>query len=200
MIKAILCDLGNVIINVHDDIKIRNIKKYSSKSEKFIKNFLSNSKARKDFDRGKISAIQLYKNLKSNLNLKLSFRQFKKVWCSYFSRREEMERLIKKLKKNYKLILLSNTDEIHFAYIKNKYKILDIFDGFVLSYKVGYTKPSPLIYLHAIKKVKTFPIQMLYIDDIPGFVKVAKLFGIKSIQYKNFNQLKSKLKQFNIKV
>lgn len=200
MIKTILCDLGNVIINVHNDIKIKNLKKFSSKSEKFIEEFLIKSKARKDFDKGKISAIQIYKNLKSSLNLRLDFKQFKKVWCSYFSRREDMERLLRKLKKTYRLILLSNIDEIHFTYIRDKYKILDIFDDFVLSYKVGYTKPNPLIYLHAIKKAKTFPSQMLYIDDLPEFVRAAKLFGIKSIQYKNFEKLKEDLKRFKIKI
>lgn len=199
MIKTILCDLGNVIINLHNDIKIKNLKKFSSKSEKFIEKFLINSKARKDFEKGKISAIQLYKNLKDNLKLRLDFKQFKKVWCSYFSRREEMEKLLRKLKKNYKLVLLSNTDEIHFSNIRKKYKILDIFDGFVLSYKVGCTKPNPLIYLHAIKKAKTFPNKIVYIDDIPGFVRAAKLFGIKSIQYTTFSKLKEDFKKLNIK-
>ena len=200
MIKTIFCDLGNVIINVHNDIKIRNIKKFSSKSEKFIEEFLINSKARKDFDRGKISAIQFYKNLKDNLKLRLDFKQFKKIWCSYFSRRGDMENLLKKLKKNYKLILLSNTDEIHFSHIKGKYKILDIFDKFVLSYEVGCTKPNPLIYLHAIKEAKTLPNEILYIDDVYQFVMAAKLFGIKSIQYKNFQKLKEDLKRFKLKM
>ena len=199
MIKTILCDLGNVIINVHDDIKIKNLKKFSSKSEKFIKKFLINSKARKDFDKGKISAIQLYKNLKDNLNLRLDFKQFKKAWCSYFSRRENMEKLLRKLKKTYRLILLSNTDEIHFSYIRKKYKILGIFDDFVLSYKVGYTKPNPLIYLHAIKKAKTFPNKTVYIDDIKSYVLAAKFFGIKSLQYTTFSKLKADFKKLNIK-
>ena len=199
MIKIILCDLGNVIINVHNDIKIRNIKKFSSKSRKFIEKFLINSKARKDFDKGKISAIQLYESLKNGLNLKLSFKKFKKVWCSYFSRREEMERLLRKLKKNYKLILLSNTDEMHFSHIRKKYKILDIFDDFVLSYKVGCTKPNPLIYLYSIKKTKTFPNKIVYIDDVRDYVLAAKFFGIKSIQYTTFSKLEADFKKLNIK-
>ena len=111
-----------------------------------------------------------------------------------------MEGLLKKLKKNYNLVLLSNTDEMHFTYIKDNYPILDIFDGIILSYKVGYKKPSPLIYLHALKKTGRFPSHILYIDDIKGYVRAAKLFGIKSIQYKNFKKLKIDLKQNNIKI
>ena len=107
---------------------------------------------------------------------------------------------LKKLKKNYKLILLSNTDDIHFTHVQNKYKILDIFNDLVLSYKVGYKKPNPLIYFHAIKKSETFPTNILYIDDISEYVNIAKFFGIKSIQYKNIQQLKSDLRKLNIKI
>lgn len=200
MIKTIFCDLGNVIIFVDHNKKINNLKKFSDKDAGYINKFFIYSKARKDFDKGKISAIQLYKNFKNKLNLKLNFKQFKKVWCSYFSPNKEMEILLKKLKKNYKLVLLSNTDEIHFTYIKNKYKILNIFDGLVLSYKVGYSKPNPLIYQYALKKAKALPNEIVYIDDILEFVKAAKFFGIKSIQYKDSERLIKGLKQFKIKI
>jgi len=200
MIKTILCDLGNVIVFVDNKKIIQGLAKFSNKDENYIYNFFLNSKARRKFDIGKISATQIFANFKNNLNLKLNFKQFKKIWTSCFSPNKEMEKLLKKLKKNYKLILLSNTDEIHFTYIKNNYPTLKIFDDFVLSYKVGHRKPNPLIYLHAIKKAKTPPAKILYIDDIPEFVMVAKFFGIKSIQYKNTRQLKTNLKKFNIKI
>ena len=113
---------------------------------------------------------------------------------------KDMEKLLHKLKKRYQLVLLSNTDKIHFDYIKAKYKILNIFDDLIVSYKVGYKKPNPFIYLKAIKKSKTLLNSILYIDDIPEFVLVAKFFGIKSIQYKNIQQLKSDLRKLNIKI
>jgi len=109
-----------------------------------------------------------------------------------------VENLLIILKKNCKLILLSNTDPIHFTFIRNKYKILDIFDDFVLSYKIGYKKPSQAIYLYAIKKAGTSPNEILFIDDIYEHVQAAKLLGIKSIQYTNFDRLKIDLKKLNI--
>jgi len=200
MIKTILCDLGNVIVFVDHKKIAKGLAKFSNKDEKYILRLYLNSKARKDFDKGKITATQLFMSFKNNLNLKLNFDQFRRILSSCFSPNLEIEKLLHKLKKNYKLILLSNTDEIHFTYIRNNYKILDIFDYFVLSYKVGYKKPNPLIYLYAIKKAKTFPTKIIYIDDIYIFVKAARFFGIKSIQYKNLDRLKTDLEKMNVKI
>nr|AQS32399.1 hypothetical protein [uncultured archaeon] len=200
MIKTILCDLGNVIVFFNEDKLIKGLAEFSNKDEKYVHRFFNRSIARSGFDKGKISAEQFFRHFKTNLNLKLNFSQFKKIWCSCFSPNKEMEELLKKLKKNYNLVLLSNTDEMHFTYIKNNYPILDIFDDLILSYKVGYKKPSPLIYLYALKKTGRFPSHILYIDDIKEYVRAAKLFGIKSIQYKNFEKLKLDLKQKNIKI
>jgi len=199
MIKTILCDLGNVIVYVDHDKIIEGLAKHSDKDKKYIHNFFYRSIVRKRFDKGKLNAKEFFTNYKNSLNLKLNFIEFKKVWCSCFiGLNKEMEILLKKLKKNYKLILLSNTDVIHFLYAKKKYKILKIFDDYVLSYKVGYSKPNPMIFLEAIKKSKTNPGQIVYIDDLYQFVLAAKAFGIKSVQYKTMEKLRKDLKSKNI--
>ena len=40
----------------------------------------------------------------------------------------------------------------------------------------------------------------IYIDDIGRFVKTAKFLGIKGIQYKNIQKLKSDLEKLNVKI
>jgi len=201
MIKTIFCDLGNVIVFFDNHKIAEGLAKYSNKDEKYIYKFFLESIARKGFDKGNISPTQFFMNFKNNLNLKIDFKRFKKLWCSCFlGLNKDMEKLLKKLKKNYKLVLLSNTDTIHFTYIKNKYKLLNIFDDYVLSYKLGYKKPNPLIYQYALKKTKVLPNEILYIDDILEFVKAAKFLGIKSVQYKNFEKLETDLKRMNVKI
>jgi HAD superfamily hydrolase (TIGR01509 family) len=201
MIKTILCDLGNVIVFVNHKNIAKGLAKYSNRDEDYIYHFFLDSILRKGFDTGKITPMQLFTYFKNNLNLTLDFNKFKKIWTSCFTGlNKDMEKLLDKLKKNYKLILLSNTDILHFTYCKKTYKILNVFDDFILSCEVGRRKPSPLIYLHALKKAKTFPSKIIYIDDIGRFVKAAKFFGIKGIQYKNMQKLRSDLKQKNVKI
>jgi len=201
MIKTILCDLGNVIVFFDNHKIAEGLSKFSDKDEKYIYNFFINAVHRKGFDKGKITETQFFMGFKNNLNLKLNLNQFKKIWCSCFTGlNKDMVKLLYKLNEHYKLILLSNTDAIHFTHCKKKYKVLDIFYDFILSYEAGYKKPEPLIYLHAIKKAKTFPNKILYIDDINVYVQAAKFFGIKSTQYTTFEKLETDLKRMNVKI
>ena len=200
MIKTIISDLGNVIVYVDPHKITKSLAKYSNYDEKYIYDFFNQSLARKGFDKGKISKEKFFRHFKDNLNLKMSFNQFRKAWCACFDGlNKDMVKLLKKLKKNYRLILLSNTDEIHFNYLKKKYKILNIFDDSVLSYKVGYAKPNPMIFLKAIRKAKTSPKQIFFIDDIYSFVGVARMLKIKAAQYTSFNNLKIDLRKNSIK-
>ena len=201
MIKTIFCDLGNVIVHVDHQKTIRGLSRFSSKSEDAICRFFLNSEARKRFDTGKITAEKLFMNFKDNLGLNLDFERFRKVWCSCLTNlNNDMEKLLRKLKENYRLILLSNTDEIHFAYCRKNYKILDVFDDFVLSYEEGYLKPNPMIYLGALKKAGTFPTNTIFIDDIAAHTIAARLLGIKGIQYKNMQKLRNDLKELNVRI
>lgn len=201
MIKSILCDVGNVLVF----FDLRNIAKglaeYSDKDAEYIHSFFLKSGARKKFDVGKLSFDELFSSFKINLNLNLSLEKFKKIWCACFiSKNTELENSLRKLKGKYRLVLLSNTDEIHFNYVKRHYKFMDIFDDFVLSFKVGYLKPHPMIYINAIRKAKAFPNKIVYIDDISTYVLAAKFLGIKSVHYTGFEKLKSDLNRLNIKI
>ena len=187
MIKSILCDLGNVIVFFDNRQIAKGLEKFSDKDGGYIYKFFLNSMARKRFDVGKITAKRFFADFKNKLNLKMSFGQFKKIWCSCFiGVNKDMICLLNSLKKSYRLVLLSNADEIHFTHLNNKHNLTKIFDDFVVSYKIGHMKPSPKIYLHALKKACAFPAKVAYIDDIKEFVSASKLFGIKGIQYIDF--------------
>lgn len=199
MITAILCDLGNVIVFVDHKKIAQGLAKFGDKTEGDIYKFFLNSTARKKFDVGKITAAMLFTDFKNKLNLKIGFSQFKKVWCSCFTGvNKDMIYLLNNLKKNYRLVLLSNTDEIHFNYLKNKHKLNKIFDDFALSYKTGHMKPSPWIYLSTLKKARAFPTKAAYIDDIEEFVWASKFFGIKGVQYTSLDKLKKDLMNMGI--
>lgn len=198
MIKTIIFDLGNVIVNVNDNELFKDLAAVSGRNTFYVKNYYEGSSARKDFEKGKIDSVQFYKVFSKGLGLKMNFNDFKEAYCNIFNLNINVENLIKKLKKEYRLVLLSNTDELHFEYIKNKFKIVNVFDEYLLSYKLGCRKPNPLIFWKAIKKAKTMPYNCLYFDDIPEFILVARLMGIKAFQYKNFEKLINDLENANI--
>lgn len=198
MIKTVIFDLGNVIVSVDETNLYNALAKASSKNINEIIDYFEHSSTRKNFERGKFTAGEFYARVVKELNLKMNFKEFNKYYCNIFNLNDDVAKLIKKLRKNFRLILLSNTDKLHFEYIKNKFKVVNIFDDYVLSYKVGCRKPNPLIFLNALRKAKTLPFNCVFIDDIPEFVYVARLMGIRAFQYKKYEKLVEDLRKVKV--
>ena len=191
MTECIIFDLGNVLINVNQKSMFARFANNSGKSSKEIEEIYNNSNDRKKFERGEINSIQFYNSMKRDMDLSMDFNEFRKNYTGIFSHNKEMEKIIPKLKKNHRLVLLSNTDELHYKYIKKEFPVLKYFDDFILSYKAGMRKPNPLIFIEAIKKSKTMPWNCVYFDDVREFVWIAGLFGIKGHQYENSEKRKN---------
>lgn len=189
MIKTIMFDLGNVIVNFDDTNIFKTWAAASGKSVPEVIGYFRGSSTRKSFERGEISPRQFYDNTLQELSMNMNFKDFKRVWNGIFELNREVVKIVKSLKGKYKLVLLSNTNAWQYEYVKENYKIVDIFDEHVLSYEVGCRKPNPLIFLKALKKAKTLPFNCVYFDDIPLFVNTAKLMGIKAFQFSNCRKL-----------
>jgi epoxide hydrolase-like predicted phosphatase len=108
-------------------------------------------------------------------------------------------RLIKKLKKEYKVGLLSNHIEDWLEEIIQKRKLDKLFDVIVTSYGSKLAKPDIKIFKEIVKKLKVKPQECIFIDDIKTNIPPAKKLGMKTILFKNLNQTKKELNKFGIK-
>jgi len=195
MIKCVIFDLGNVTIKFDETPTFEKWSSCGKYSFDEVKRYYQNSSVRKALERGEVTPKQFYDKYAKDLGLKITHKEFEKCYCDIFSRNLGVERIIKSLKGKVRLVLLSNTNERQYEFARKRYKIIDLFDDYVLSYKVGYRKPNPLIFIEAIKKSKACPWNCVYFDDIAGFVHIARLMGIKSFLYKNSAQMSDILKK-----
>lgn len=192
MIKTIFSDLGNVLILVKNVNAGVDVSKYGFFKKKLIRN-----KIRK-YEKGKIPTEEFYpwygKKTGQYIDLTKLDERFEKV----FSLNEDMAVLLIKLKNDYRLVALSNTNKANYEFITKRYDIMNVFDDYVLSYKVGSLKPEKKIYKAALEKSLCKPEECLFIDDIEKFVIAAEKLGMKTIQYKNHSYLEEKLKELEI--
>lgn len=91
--------------------------------------------------------------------------------------------------KGYPLFLLSNTNELHFSYIIEKYPIVHSFDEWLLSFEIGAKKPKRRIFDSIFEKKDVQPSEVLYIDDISHYVETAQRLGISGIVFRHADQL-----------
>lgn len=192
MIKTIFSDLGNVLILVKNVNAGVDVSKYG-----FFKKKLIRHKIRK-YEKGKISTEEFYtwcgKKTGQNIDLTKLDERFEKV----FSLNEDMAVLLRKLKKDYRLVALSNTNKANYEFIIRRYDIMNVFDDYILSYQVGSLKPEKKIYKAALEKALCKPEECLFIDDVQIFIEAAEKLGIKTIHYKNHSYLEEKLKELEI--
>ena len=105
------------------------------------------------------------------------------MWNEIFSENDAMSILIKKLKKKNILLLLSNTNEPHFNYVISRFDVLNQFDDYILSYKIGFRKPKIEIFKSAIERFPSKYQNLFFIDDIIDNVRIAESIGIKGFHF-----------------
>ena len=195
-IKAIIFDLGNVLIKVNFERMLINIvKEQIGNTEHNVIEAAYNDDLFRQFCIGQINPVLFYQKLTARFNLNISYEVFKEKWCDIFEPIEGMPELLSQLSKNYAIGLLSDTDPIHWQYVLQKYPFLQSIKKPTLSFETGYMKPSPKLYRMAAENINCDIKECLFIDDRFVNVEGAKAVGMKAIQFTNLSQLKIFLKE-----
>lgn len=182
MISALIFDFGNVFINLDVSGAMKNALehfKISSLSDDIIG-------ANNSYEKGLITTsdfLDFYHKKFHNL----SNNNLIGIW-NFMLLDFPVHRLkfIKDLKAhcNYRLILLSNTNELHIKWIQDHVSFYEefkaCFDGFYLSHEIGLSKPSKEIYKFVLSQHKLKPEECFFIDDSKDNVMAAAALGIKT--------------------
>ena len=109
--------------------------------------------------------------------------EFIAIWNGIFSSNPPMERVILSLKERYPLFLLSNTSDLHLAYLMRNFDVLQHFADGVYSFRAKCAKPERRIFEMAIKQFRLQAEKTAYIDDLPANIRSATELGLKTVQY-----------------
>jgi glucose-1-phosphatase len=192
-IELVMFDLGNVVFSFDHMITCNKLSKHSKKDSRYIYDFIYKSDLSKNYNTGKISSADFFSMISDKLDLDLTFNEFNLAWIEIFQLNEGIGKIIHWAKTHSEIAILSNTDEMHFNYIRNKFEIIRDFDYIFLSYEIGYLKPQKEIFEYVINKTGILPENIIHIDDIREFVDAANKSGINGIFYKDIKTLKNNL-------
>jgi len=199
MIKVIYFDLGKVIINFDYARVLRELAQVTPVPETEIMRVLTDDSLILDYETGKISTSDFHQLVSKTLKLNVSLKKFKELWGSMFLPEPLLsESFLQALKKHYRLFLLSNTNEIHFEFVQEKYPILRHIEEHVLSYQVGWMKPDKQIYQEAIERTGVQPEEIFFTDDRQEKVEAARSEGIQAVQFHSEPELKREMRLLGI--
>ncbi len=139
---------------------------------------------------GRMPTEEFTERIVQLLDLKVPDGQFRDLWSSLFPGHTLLpESLMEGIRNHHRLLLLSNTNAIHFAMVRENYPLLRHFHHYVLSHEVGAMKPSPKIYAAAIEAAQCRPEECFFTDDIAAYVEGAREAGIRSEQFQSYEQI-----------
>ncbi|MBN2066836.1 MAG: HAD family phosphatase [Candidatus Diapherotrites archaeon] len=125
-------------------------------------------------------------------------KQLLQIWTGAWPTDWKMVELVKKLKKNYTVGMISNSDELHRKRLL-KEGVLQLFEKPVLSHEVGVIKPGKEIFELALKKLNAKAGESIFVDDIQECVEAAEELGFRAIHFENRGQCEKELKKLGIK-
>ncbi len=199
MTKVIIFDLGRVIVPFDFQRGYNRLEKLCDFPAAEIPARLRPTGLVQRFESGGVEPRDFFSQLCGHLNLRASYEEFCDIWSSIFLPETLIpEPMMAALAQQRPLVLLSNTNAIHFEMIRENYPILRHFRDFVLSYEVGAMKPSPLIYQKAIEAAGCRPEECFFTDDIEEYVLGARQQGIDAVQFQSAAQIREELRRRGI--
>ena len=201
MIKAIIFDLGNVIYNFDNNLFLNKISKHTEHSAAELNELIyESSTLPKQYETGLLTSDEFFDSITDLCDLSISKNDFIEAYTNIYTPIAPTFDLIRNLRPNYKLALLSNTCEWDIEYgIKPRMgELFDAFDAVSLSFEIKAMKPREEIFLDVLEKLKLRPEECIYIDDIKEYTDAASKLGINGVHYTSHTELIADLARLGV--
>jgi glucose-1-phosphatase len=198
--RAIIFDIGQVLIRVDISRAMEGLASGLSLTAKEVRYAIEKDSRWVDWQEGRISPRDWYLHLTKRLGVSITFEQFTEVWKRALDPNPiHSELFLEKLSKNYRLALLSNTDPIHMSQEEARFPFFRFFPIRIYSFRVGASKPDPLIFRQALQACKVQAEEAVYIDDVAAYAEAARRLGMTGIVFQTPEQLQSDLRNLGVR-
>ena len=183
--KAIIFDLGGVIVNLDQDRTIRSFKRLNVNLDEV------NDKLPifKQYEVGQVNTETFIQTIKAELKGNASDLEISNAWNNMIlDVPADRIEVLKELRKHYQLYVLSNTNELHIQEFTKLFetdhpneKWDNLFDKIYYSHKIGLSKPNKEAWQLILDENNLLASETIFIDDTIMHYKAAETLGIKSI-------------------
>jgi FMN phosphatase YigB (HAD superfamily) len=201
MIKTIVLDFGNVIGFFEYRITLDRLVSHSPLSSEEMRRFLYGGELEDIYESGRISSAEFLRRVRDGCRLTCPDEALALAYADMFRPNEAVCALMPRLKPHYRLLLGSNTNELHSRYFVQQFaQTMRHFDALVLSHEVGARKPRPEFFRHAQRVAGCAAVECLFIDDLPANVSGARALGWQGIVYTWETDLPAELGRLGVRL
>ena len=193
MAKIIIFDMDGVLVHLNWYAVLAPMIRLSRKVAAEVRRELVNDPTVKQSMLGRIGPRELHIKLCENLEVELEYPDFMCIWVKLLQANEEILPLVERLRSSHRLVIGSNTEEIHHTYCQQHVEARTQFDQCFLSFQMGLLKPDPQFFLHIIDKLNAAPADCVFIDDTAENVESARSVGMTSLHFTSNDNLQKNL-------
>ena len=188
MIKAVVFDMGGVIVRLDMDTCISNFKELAGFSD--IEDYLDRFHQKgfiSDLEEGKTQPEDFYRECLKHSRPGTGMETVQFCFCSLLDGLEEDSlELIRSLRGRYPLYVLSNNNPISRAYFcgmmgERGLNPEEVFEKEFYSYEMHLLKPAREVYEHVVESIGKRPEEILFIDDARDNIEAAQAVGITTL-------------------
>lgn len=195
--KNIIFDLGGVILNIDYKLTVEAFKKLGLADFDKLYSQANQSSLFDAYEVGKISSEKFIDEMQNIIGMDISKQSIVEAWnAMLLDLPGERVALLNNLKNNYRIFLLSNTNEIHKIaycnYLKKTFGFNDLsnlFEKQYLSFEIGLRKPHKETFEYVIADAGIIKEETLFIDDSVQHVVGAKEAGIDAFHLTDGNTI-----------
>lgn len=200
-LKTIIFDMGNVIIPFDFRRGYAALERHAGIPAADIPDRIRATGLVPAFESGQIEPREFVQQLTECIGAPLTYDDFCGIWSSIFMEGTLIPaELVQRLRDKYRVMVLSNTNAIHFEAVWETYPILREFDHLVLSHVVKALKPDPAIYRAALAEAKARPEECFFTDDIADYVEGARAAGMQAEQFQGYEKLLTDLRGRGVEI
>ena len=199
-IRLIICDFGGVICTFDYRIFCERLARRTGRTADQVFAAVFEDHLQQDFETGRLSGRDYHRAVMARLDVDVPYEEFFPLYGDIFTEIPATCDLLRRLHTRYPLYLLSDTNEIHFEYVRRSVPVLSVFDEFIVSHQVGVLKPDPRIYEEAVRRSGLPAAACVFMDDRPANVDGAARVGMHAVHFQSPAQVAAELARLGVDV
>ena len=195
--KALVFDLGKVLIDFSMEKACRQIAAIAKRDPIEVHSFLFDQGHELRFEAGLISFAELHQLFELQFKVTIPASDLMTAASDIFTPITDNLLLVERLNQKYRgqvpLVLLSNTNDLHWRHIEQQWNPSRWFDHLILSFEVKALKPHESIYRHVNTLTGLALNDCFFVDDVPANVSGARHAGLDAELYTDPENLRVSL-------
>ncbi len=190
---VIVLDAGKVLVDFHLDRLMSGLSRMCGESLSFPLPPELDA-VWKALEKGRYSWGEFTATVNRLFSVSIDAEELEQLWCGIFiGEIPGMRSVLSSLGGEFTLIALSNTCEVHWSYVVDKYPIFQLLDGWVVSFEEGCLKPDPGLYRIVMKRFCGNRPPFYYTDDSSDFVEAARKLSWNADVFTGADQFQKEL-------